>query len=121
MQYLGSVVAFQAMVSIATIGLYVSYELPILFRITIGHKNFDPGPFHLGKYSRFIGLVAVLWVCTVTVLFCLPTAYPITSQTLNYTPVLVGGVFLLALGSWVAYARFWFVGPVSIIHSDDKL
>ncbi|CAM6112731.1 unnamed protein product [Calypogeia fissa] len=116
--YLGSVVAFTAMVSIATIGLYISYALPILFRITVGHKNFVPGPFNLGRFSRLIGTVAVLWVITITVLFCLPVTYPITSQTLNYTPVLVGGVFILSFGGWVLSARKWFVGPVS--NMDDK-
>ena len=32
------------------------------------------------------------------------------SQTLNYTPVAVGIVLVLVLGSWV-WARTWFTGP----------
>ncbi|EES01047.2 hypothetical protein SORBI_3003G214400 [Sorghum bicolor] len=110
---LGSLVAFQAMVSIATIGLYISYALPILFRVTLARKYFVPGPFNLGRYGVLVGWVAVLWVATITVLFSLPVTYPVTKDTLNYTPVAVGGLFVLVLGSWVLSARHWFKGPVT--------
>ena len=113
MQSLGSLVAFQAMVSIATIGLYISYALPILFRVTLARKYFVPGPFNLGRYGVLVGWVAVLWVATITVLFSLPVTYPVTKDTLNYTPVAVGGLFVLVLGSWVLSARHWFKGPVT--------
>ncbi|KAL6615550.1 hypothetical protein ACP70R_037820 [Stipagrostis hirtigluma subsp. patula] len=110
---LGSLVAFQAMVSIATIGLYISYALPILFRVTLARKHFVLGPFNLGRYGVLVGWVAVLWVATITVLFSLPVTYPVTMDTLNYTPVAVGGLFLLVLLSWVFSARHWFKGPVT--------
>lgn len=110
---LGSIVAFQAMVSIATIGLYIAYVLPTLFRVTLARKSFVPGPFSLGRYSIFVGWIAVLWVATITVLFSLPVAYPITKDTLNYTPVAVGGLLILILSSWIISARYWFKGPIT--------
>ncbi|KAM3330960.1 hypothetical protein ACQJBY_027207 [Aegilops geniculata] len=110
---LGSLVAFQAMVSIATIGLYIAYALPIFFRVTLARKHFVPGPFNLGRYGVLVGWVAVLWVVTITVLFSLPVTYPVTKDTLNYTPVAVGGLFILVLTSWVLSARHWFKGPVT--------
>eukprot|EP01018_Ginkgo_biloba_P028201 Gb_25394 [translate_table: standard] len=115
LQSLGSLVAFQAMVSIATIGLYIAYALPILFRITLARTTFVKGPFNLGRFSLFVGWVAVLWVATITILFSLPVAYPVTKDTLNYTPVAVGGLFVLTYGSWLIYARRWFKGPVANI------
>ena len=111
-QSLGSQVAFQAMVSTATLGLYIAYVLPIFFRVTTARKSFVPGPFHLGRYGIVVGWVAVLWVAIVTVLFSLPVAYPVTEDNFNYTPVAIGGVFLLSIGSWVFHARFWFEGPI---------
>ncbi|XP_078175033.1 amino-acid permease BAT1 homolog isoform X2 [Carex rostrata] len=108
---LGSQVAFQAMVSIATIGQYIAYVTPIVFRVTLGRKSFVPGPFNLGKYSILIGWVAILWAVVITVLFSLPVAYPITKDTLNYAPVAVGGVLVLCISSWFWSARFWFQGP----------
>lgn len=45
-------------------------------------------------------------------MFCLPTANPVTSQTLNYTPVAVGIVAVGTLGSWILWAHRWFQGPM---------
>ncbi|KAL2546138.1 Amino-acid permease BAT1 [Forsythia ovata] len=114
---LGSIVAFEAMVSIATIGLYLAYAMPIFFRVTLARKSFNPGPFNLGRYGVFIGWIAVLWVVTISVLFSLPVAYPITTKTLNYTPVAVGGLFILTVSSWILSARYWFKGPITNINS----
>ncbi|XP_078428380.1 amino-acid permease BAT1 homolog isoform X2 [Wolffia australiana] len=112
---LGSLVAFQAMVSIATIGLYIAYALPIFFRVTLARKSFTPGPFNLGQWGLVVGWVAVLWVITITVLFSLPVAYPIVADNLNYTPVAVGGLLVIVLSWWLVSARLWFRGPVANI------
>lgn len=109
---LGSLVAFQATVSIATIGMDISYALPILFRITLARNQFIPGPFNLGSCGLTVGWVAVLWVAFITVLFSLPVEYPVTKESLNYTPVAVGGVLVLVVGSWLTSVKFWFKGPV---------
>ncbi|RAL49256.1 hypothetical protein DM860_017536 [Cuscuta australis] len=110
---LGSLVAFQAMVSIATIGLYIAYALPIFFRVTLARKSFFPGPFNLGRFGVLIGWVSVLWVATISVLFSLPVAYPISAQTINYTPVAVCGLLFLTVSSWILFARHWFRGPIT--------
>ncbi|KAH7650624.1 Amino acid/polyamine transporter I protein [Dioscorea alata] len=110
---LGSLVAFQAMVSIATIGLYIAYALPIFFRVTLARRTFVPGPFNLGRYGVLVGWIAVLWVATITVMFSLPVEYPVTKDTLNYTPVAVGGLLILTVSSWVISARHWFKGPIT--------
>ncbi|XP_047321388.1 amino-acid permease BAT1 homolog isoform X1 [Impatiens glandulifera] len=112
---LGSLVAFQAMVSIATIGLYIAYAMPIFFRVTLARKSFVPGPFNLGRYGVFIGWVAVVWVATISILFSLPVAYPITEETLNYTPVAVGGLLIIVVSYWIISARHWFKGPITNI------
>ncbi|KAI9088599.1 hypothetical protein K1719_029713 [Acacia pycnantha] len=113
---LGSTVAFNAMVSIATIGLYIAYALPIFFRVTLAQKSFIPGPFNLGRYGIIVGWVAVLWVATISVLFSLPVSYPITIETLNYTPVAVGCLLVLVVSYWILWGRHWFKGPVTNIN-----
>lgn len=106
---LGSTVAFNGTTSIATIGLYLSYGIPIAMGI-IFPRNFKRGPFNLGKMSKPIALVACVWIGFITIIFCLPTVNPVTSQTLNYTPVALGIVGLFAFGSWFFWARHWFTG-----------
>lgn len=106
---LGSQVAFNGTTSIATIGLYISYGIPIA--MTLAYPlNFKRGPFKLGAASKWIAIVACLWISFLTIVFCLPTINPVTSQTFNYTPVALGIVGLFAFGSWFLWARHWFTG-----------
>ncbi|KAK4694344.1 choline transport protein, partial [Lecanoromycetidae sp. Uapishka_2] len=106
---LGSTVAFDGTTSIATIGLYISYGIPIAMGIVYS-RNFKRGPFNLRGMSKPIATIACLWICFITIVFCLPTINPVTSQTLNYTPVALGIVGLFAFGSWFLWARRWFTG-----------
>lgn len=77
---IGSSVAFSAATSIATIGLYISYGIPILEGL-IWPKHFKKGPFNLGVFSRPVALIAVGWICFITIIFCLPELNPINSQS----------------------------------------
>ena len=106
---LGSTSAFNGTTSIATIGLFISYGIPIGTAL-IWPRNFRRGPFRLGRASRPIGCVSCLWIAFITVAFCLPTVNPVTSQTLNYTGVAVGIVLVGSLSSWFLWARRWFTG-----------
>ncbi len=101
--------AYVAITSIAVIGLYISYVLPILLRLFV--KNFQRGPWHLGSWSRPIGIIAVLWVIFISVLFMLPTANPVTAVTFNYTPVVVLGTLIILVIWWSVSVRHWFKGP----------
>src|SRR5438094_398434 len=69
---LWSVTAYLAVTSIAVIGLYIAYALPIYLRLR--SKDFHPGPWHLGTWSKPIGWIAVIWVVLISVLFMLPTS-----------------------------------------------
>ncbi|CAK0780294.1 hypothetical protein CVIRNUC_005001 [Coccomyxa viridis] len=93
---LSSTIAFQAVVSISVIGLYISYAIPIAIRL-LNNKQFQPGPFHLGKIGLVIGWIAVGWVVFITAVFIMPTAFPVTRDNLNYAGVAVGIVLLGAL------------------------
>ena len=105
----GSTVAFYGTTSIATIGLYLSYGIPIAMGL-IYPRNFKRGPFNLGSASKPLATVACLWITFITIVFCLPTENPVTSQTLNYTPVALTVVGAFAFGSWFLWARHWFTG-----------
>ncbi|XP_072059624.1 amino-acid permease BAT1 homolog [Arachis hypogaea] len=114
---LGSMVAFQATVSIAVISLYVAYALPIFFKVTLAAKHFVPGPFNLGPYGLIVGWIAVIWVVLISVIFSLPVSYPITIETLNYTPIALGCLIILRVSYWIISARHWFKGPLTNIEN----
>lgn len=114
---LGSSVAFAAATSIATIGLYLSYGIPILIGM-VNPRGFIHGPFNLGWFSRPVALIACLWIAFITIIFCLPELNPVDSQTLNYTPVAVGIIAAWCLGSWFLWARRWFRGPIRQVEAE---
>ncbi|KAF8057526.1 APC amino acid permease [Lyophyllum atratum] len=115
---LGSSVAFAAATSIATIGLYISYGIPIALRV-IYHKKFVRGPFHLGAFSFPVSIAAVTWIAFISIAFVLPQVNPVDSQTFNYSIVAVGIVITYSVGFWLVSARKWFSGPIQQISAEE--
>ena len=64
-----------------------------------------------GSGADPIGIIAVTWIVIISILFILPTAFPITGTNFNYTIV----AFAVVLGGttiwWFASAKNWFKGP----------
>ncbi|KXS16683.1 amino acid transporter [Gonapodya prolifera JEL478] len=115
----GSTVALSAFSSVATIGLFVSYMVPILSKATVARNTFKPGPINLGKLSPIVNWISIIWIVCLSVLFCLPSSYPVTGANLNYAPILI--VFwtgVISLG-WLVSARHWFKGPVMHVSEED--
>jgi amino acid permease (GABA permease) len=109
--YLWNAEAYAAVTSIATIGLYIAYILPVILRLRLGDR-FKRGPWHLGRWSTVVGVIATIWVAFITILFMLPAAYPPDLQkNFNYAPVAVLVVLLFAGGWWQLGAKNWFKGP----------
>ncbi|HZR81132.1 MAG TPA: amino acid permease [Candidatus Binatia bacterium] len=108
--YLWNATAYAAVTSIAVIGLYIAYVLPTWLRLRRGDA-FERGPWHLGRFGRPVGAIAVAWVAFISVLFMLPTVSPVTWATFNYTPLAVLAVVGFAGVWWVASARHWYRGP----------
>lgn len=105
--------------SIATIGLYISYGIPIALRLW-NRKNFVRGPFHLRQFSYPVATIAVLWICLISIVFILPQTNPVDSQSLNYAIVAVGIVVLYSVTFWLVSARKWFKGPIKQIEGKEE-
>ncbi|KAF8526995.1 amino acid transporter [Hysterangium stoloniferum] len=114
--YIGSPVAFNAILSSAAISVMLSYAMPILVRVIWPDRYVDDrGPFHLGKYSRITNFASLLFSLFVCILFVLPTARPVTVLNMNYAIVAIGGLILLVLVAWFMYGKTHFKGSVSTI------
>jgi hypothetical protein len=121
----GLPVAFFAVTSITTIGLYIAYTIPIYLRWRMGDR-FEPGPWTLGRKYKWINLTAIVWVVLCVIIFCLPvtpTAVPWNSgfsfSSLNYAPLVTIGLFIAVGLAWVLDAKHTFRGPVRTI--DDPV
>jgi amino acid transporter len=104
--------------SIAVIGLYIAFALPIILRWRAG-ESFERGPWSLGKHYKWIDVLAVAWIGLICVLFLMPiapTGIPWKSgfnwNIVNYAPLTVGAALLLFGGWYVLSAHKWFKGPV---------
>jgi len=119
----GIPVAFLAVTSIAVIGLYIAYTIPIFLRWRAG-DSFVPGPWTLGAKYRWVNLIAVVWVALCVVIFCLPftpTAVffkdGFTWSAANYAPLVTLGVLVAVTLWYLLSARRYFRGPVRTVES----
>ncbi len=107
----GYSVAFFAIVSIGTVGLYVAYGIPIFLRLRAG-DSFRPGPWSLGRWSKPIGWIAVIWVVVITLLFFAPAFWPWnTAADFNWAGPLFVAVMVAVYLWWRVSAHNWFTGP----------
>lgn len=100
-----SVDLYTAVVSIATIALYISYGLPIFARLKgrkQKHKD-APGPWNLGKWSTPIAYLGLIWICFIVVVFVLPPN--------EQAGIVMGVFFILLCFIWFFVARHRFAGP----------
>jgi amino acid transporter len=124
----GIPVAFFAVVSIAVIGLYIAYVIPIYLRWRM-KDEFQPGPWNNGKKYKWMNPIATVWVILITIIFILPTVpagvpgnKDFSWSSVNYAP-LVTGALILAVGIWwLVSARHTFTGPrMTLIEIDKEL
>jgi amino acid transporter len=100
-----SVSAYSAVLSIAVLSLYISYGLPIAARLysrATGHGG-DIGPWHLGRFSSAIAVIALLWIGFITVVFILPPNEGAGKA--------MAGLLVVLLAIWFGRARVHFKGP----------
>jgi amino acid transporter len=72
--------AYAVVTSISTIGLYISYVLPVALHLRASSKP-ERGPWHLGKYSRLINALAIAWVIFMCIILCLADSRTLISIT----------------------------------------
>jgi amino acid transporter len=116
---------YAAITSVATIGLYVAYIIPIYLRFRQGDR-FEAGPWNLGGKYKPLNIIAMIWVGFICILFILPltdAAVPWNSgfdyKVFNYAPVAVGVTILAISIWWATSAKHWFKGPIRNI--DDEI
>ena len=99
---------YPAVTGVSTIGLYLSYGIPLLLKLrAIRQGVWTPranGPWSLGNWSVAVNLVALVWIAFITVLFVLPPN--------DLTGWIFGGAFIALLLFYVARVRGRFHGPV---------
>jgi choline transport protein len=110
MIYIASATAFNALISLQSLALYVSYFFPILFILFRRIRGPAPmyGPFKLGRCGVPVNVVSLMYLLFVILWMPFPQLLPVTKDNMNYAGPVFGAVVLLALGDWLfsGKARF---------------
>lgn len=112
--YFGTATGFYALTSVATIGFYVSYLMPILVLLIRGRKVLNPGPFTLGKLGPLANVVSIVFLTFGIIFFCIPSSVPVTAERMNYTIVVLAAVAIISTASWFLGGNKAFVPPREI-------
>ncbi|KAJ5179279.1 Amino acid/polyamine transporter I [Penicillium capsulatum] len=119
--YLGSSTAFNAVLSMAVLGMYASYFSPIIFMLIYGRRpsglvvrEMGTGMFNLGRrWGPIVNVVALLWLLLAMVFSTFPTVEPVTPDNMNYCIVVtMSWMFLGGLYYYLFGGKKRFTGPV---------
>ncbi|MER6629021.1 amino acid permease [Streptomyces sp. NPDC000987] len=101
---LWSPAAYGAITAINAVGMTPAYGIPVYLALRRG-RDYQPGPWSLGRWRKPVGVVAVAYVVFITAVFCLPQSTPITADSFNYAGVTLVAALLLAWGTWLARGK----------------
>ncbi|PWY80395.1 amino acid permease [Aspergillus sclerotioniger CBS 115572] len=111
---IGSSAAFNAVLSLDTLALYISYLVPVLFMLikrihAPGDINW--GPFTLGRFGIPINVFAVLYGTYITIFLPWPETQPVTASSMNYGAPVFGIALLFAVIDWFVRGHKKWNGP----------
>ncbi|TWU77414.1 hypothetical protein ED733_006447 [Metarhizium rileyi] len=114
--YLGNDTAFNAILSMAIIGLYLSYLLPVIYMLLYGRWNLQPhqyGSFRLGLIPGVVlNVMSTMWMITVMIFSLFPSTMPVTAKNMNYSIVVFGGWIMFGLAYYTLCAKQKFQVPM---------
>jgi choline transport protein len=113
---IGSTTAFNAILSLAVVGLQISYLVPILLLIWRRFKSPELlawGPFRLGKAGLVINVIATMYLVFTSVFSLFPPYQPVTPQNMNYASLVLGATLIFGLVYWLLFARKTYVGALN--------
>jgi amino acid transporter len=109
--------AFYAVTSIAVIGLYLAFAIPIFLRWRKGDA-FEAGSWTNGSKYKWMNPIAVIEIVVVSLFLMMPTtpaANPFRDEFewkfVNYSPIVTLGALVILTIWWNVSAKHWFKGP----------
>ncbi|KAK5115270.1 hypothetical protein LTR62_001470 [Meristemomyces frigidus] len=112
--YLFASTVLQAILSVSTIALTVSYAMPIIALLIAGRDKLPPSEFRLGKWGPIANWISVVYCSITTVFFFFPAGPNPAPGDMNYAIAVFGVMLVAAVG-------FWFVkGKQSFLRSEDS-
>ncbi|HET6165533.1 MAG TPA: amino acid permease [Marmoricola sp.] len=118
-------IAFFAVTSIAVLGLYLSFAIPIWLRWRHG-ENFEVGEWNNGSKYKWMNPIAVAEIVIVSLYLMLPNVNSgnpfddaFSWKSVNYSPIVLAVVLVGITIWWEVSAKTWFKGPIRTIDEPD--
>ena len=111
---IGSSTAFDALTSLALLGHYSSYLLPIALLVMrrFSKKEIPWGPFTLGRWGLPINLFSIVYSVLLIVFMVFPPYQPVDVKNMNYSSAIFGAMMVLSFVMWFVYGKKVYGGPV---------
>jgi hypothetical protein len=92
--------------SITAPALDLSYIAVIIAHRVYEHRvPFISGPYTMGRWSKPVNLVAVVWVLFISVVLFFPPIKPVTAANMNYAICVAGVIAIIAMSWWYLSAK----------------
>lgn len=111
---IGSSIALNAILSLSTLALYISYLIPISLLVMkrLRSEKIEFGPFTLGRFGIWINCYAIVYEVFIVIFLPFPAATPVSAMTMNYAGPVFLGLVLIALADWIVRGRKFYDGPI---------
>ncbi|KAJ6110758.1 hypothetical protein N7486_002993 [Penicillium sp. IBT 16267x] len=117
---LPSNVAFTSLISAAGVPSAAAYGLICLGRLLCTPTRFPKPRWSLGRWSKPFQFIGVFWNGWVVAVLFSPYAFPVTGATLNYAPIIMGAVTIIALGCYFIMPESAWLPNERITHFIDS-
>ncbi|KAL2848336.1 amino acid/polyamine transporter I [Aspergillus pseudodeflectus] len=99
--YLFASPVLEAILSVSTIALTVSYGIPIATLLYVGRDRLPPGgTFRLGRWGNTVNWISVVYCAVTTVFFFFPGEPNPAPADMNYAIAVFGVMLVVAVGFW---------------------
>ncbi|EAW13450.1 putative amino acid permease family protein [Aspergillus clavatus NRRL 1] len=113
--YLFANTVLEAILSVSTIALTISYALPIAALLIVGRDQLPQGPFRLGRWGPAANWISIIYCAITTVFFFFPGSPDPAPGDMNYAIAVFGVMLVVAVG-------FWFVqGSRTYLQTEDAI
>lgn len=119
--YLFANAVLQAVLSVSTIALTVSYAVPVAVVAVVGRDRIPPRPFDLGRLGPPVNAVSLLYCAVTTIVFFFPAHPDPRPGDMNYAIAVFGVMFVVALGFWLVQGRRTYLQTAGeVLYADDS-
>jgi len=113
---LGSTQTINGIFGVTAPGMDCSYIAVIAARMYYAKSHpIKPGPFRLGRFQKPINIIAIAWVCFISVVLFFPPVSPVTAANMNYAVAIAGFIVIFALSWWYMSAKKYSIFSLNLV------